>query len=56
MNRLNWKRVFEDEEGAQTLEIVMVLAIAAICAGAVITIGQEIQKWGERIIRSALNS
>ena len=56
MNRLYWKRFFETEEGMQALEVVMVLAIAAVAAAGVVMVGKRVQKWGKAIISLALKS
>lgn len=47
-------RFSNDEEGANTLEIVMILAIAAIVAIAIYAFGGQIVDWAKKMLSTVL--
>ena len=40
-----WKALHEDEDGLEAIQVVMIVALAAIIIIALMTVGQEIFDW-----------
>jgi hypothetical protein len=52
-----WKALrsfHEDEDGLETLQVVMIIAVAAIALIAVKTFWEDIKEWAEKMIEDAV--
>lgn len=45
-----------DESGMETMQVVMILAIAAIVGVAVYAIGKNVVKWGDESVTNVIDS